>query len=257
VTAKILTLDIETLPAIVETFGLFPNYIPIDNVITPGRVLCFAAKWYGERSTMFHAAWDDNDAKAYEKMAGAAWDLFDQADIIVGWNSTRFDIQHLNAVFGRLELGPPSPFRSLDLMQVAKRNFKSGEMSMKLDWFSRQWLGDTKLKHSGMKLWQDIRRGEKAEKLKARKTMERYNIKDVKLTEQLFDRFLPWTGINFALYDEADDGAETCIKCSSDNLHKRGFFYTTISKYQRFRCLDCGAWSRGRKMIYTTELRPV
>jgi hypothetical protein len=254
---KILILDIETMPAVVERWDLFPSYTPIEMVIKPTRILCFAAKWYDQKKVMFHAAWDDDDVDAYEAMCRTAWELLDEADFVVGWNSDRFDIQYLNAAFGRLGLGPPSPCRSLDLVKVVKKKFYKGEMSKKLDWYAQQWLGDRKVKHDGIEMWQAIRRGTEAEKTKYRALMRKYNIHDVKLTERLFDRFRPWTGENFALYDAESTGVPVCTKCGSEDLHKRGFFYTTAFKYQRYRCNDCGSWSKGARMVYTTKLRPV
>lgn len=253
----IVTIDIETQRAITETWDLWPKYIPIDRVIVPKRILCFAAKIYGKDKVHFHSAWDDKDTDAYDKMVRAAWDLLDQADIVIGWNSTRFDVQHFQAAFGRLGLGPPSPFRSLDLMQVAKKNFSAGELSLKLDWFSKMWLGQRKLNHGGTDLWHDIRYGNRNERRAAQKIMREYNKQDVRLTEQLFDRFKPWTGINYAIYLNEDDSTPRCTKCSSEELERRGFFYTTAMCYQRYRCKDCGSWSRGKRRVYTTELRPV
>lgn len=257
---KILTLDIETQPAIIEKFDLYPSYTPIEMVLVPTRVLCFAAKWYDKKQVLFHSAWEDDDLDAFDEMAKAAWNLLNEADVVVGWNSDRFDIQYLNAVFGRLGLGPPSPFRSLDLIKVVKKHFAKGELSKKLDWYSQQWLGDQKLKHDGIELWQAIRRGTPAEKAKAQKTMRKYNIKDVKLTERLFDKMRPWTGVNFALYDAEFDKTgrlKKCTHCGSENLQSRGKFPTMAYAYERFSCNDCKGWSRGRKMMYTTELRPV
>lgn len=252
----IVTIDIETQRAVVETWDLWPKYIPIDRVRIPKRILCFAAKVYGKDKLHFHAAWDDNDADAYEKMIRAAWDLLDKADIVIGWNSTRFDVQHFQAAFGRLGLGPPSPFRSLDLMQVAKKNFSAGELSNKLDWFSKMWLGDRKTNHGGADLWHDIRYGSRDVRRAAQKLMREYNKQDVVLTERLFDKFKPWTGINYALYQNTDDSTARCTKCASENIQRRGQFYTTAFSYQRFRCNDCGSWSRGSRRVYTTELRP-
>jgi hypothetical protein len=255
----ILTLDIECQRAVVERFDLYPGFTHIDRVIRDKRILCFAAKWLDKDKVHFHAAWDDDDTAAHEKMIRAAWELLDAADIVVGWNSTRFDVQHLQAAFGRLKLGPPSPFRSLDLMQVAKKNFKAGELSLKLDWFSRMWLGDRKLNHGGTDLWHAIRYGNRAERRAAQKVMREYNKKDVLLTEELFERFKPWTGINYAIYENEDVAIPRCTKCGSENLEKRGYFYTTSFSYQRYRCKEdgCGSWSRGKRSVYSTELRPV
>jgi len=258
VSARILSLDIETQRSVVEVFDLWPKYIPIDRVIVPKRVLCFAAKWLDEDDVTFCSAWEDHDTDAFDAMIREAWMLLDEADVVVGWNSTRFDLQHLQAAFGRMELGPPSPYRSLDLFQVAKKNFGSGEMSLKLQWFSRFWLGDEKTDHEGLDLWHEIRYGDKKQKAEAQRIMREYNIHDVELTERLFERFKPWTGINYALYDvDGDDGKPRCTKCASESVQKRGFFYTTAQAYQRYRCNECGSWSRGARRVYTTELRPV
>ena len=254
---RLLTLDIETQRGVVETFDLFPKYIPIDRVRVPARILCFAAKFRDEDEVQFFSAWDDNDPKAYRDMIQAGWDLLDEADVVVTWNGNRFDIQWFEGEFGRLEMGPPSPYKSLDLFAVAKKRFGRSLMSLKLDWSARQWLGDKKVPHGGTDLWHDIRYGSKKEKAAAQALMMSYNVHDVVLTEKLLERHLPWTGMNFSIFDEDNAERTVCPKCESPKIHKRGLFYTTAYAYQRYRCADCGSWSRGRRSVYTTELRPV
>lgn len=256
--ASILILDIETTRAIAETFNLFPNYISIDRVIEPSRILCFAAQWRGEDRMIFKAAWKDGDEAAYRKMLEAAFDLLTDADFVCTWNGDRFDLQWLEAEFGRLGMGRPAPYRSLDLFRVAKRHFGKGLLSLKLDWSARTWLGDRKLSHGADDLWHEIRYGNREARRNAQKTMRAYNEHDTRLTGQLFERYLPWIGENFALYDsDADDGTPRCIKCNSENVHRRGYFPTKTCMYPRWRCNECGSWSRGRRMAYTNELRPV
>jgi hypothetical protein len=260
--AKILVLDIETQRAIVETFDLWPKYININQIRVPTRILCFAAKWHDEDEVMFHAAWDEDrdyhvKPKQYREMIKVAWDLLNEADFVVTWNGNRFDNQWFMAEFGRLGFGPPSPFKSLDLFVVAKRKFGQGLMSLKLDWSARQWLGDKKVTHSGVDLWGDIRYGTKDEKAFAQGLMTTYNIHDVTLTDQLFERYLPWIGANFAMYDEDHIDREVCPYCESPKIVKRGKAPALTYMYQRYYCKDCKGWSKGKKMIYTTELRPV
>ena len=253
-TARILVFDVETQRAIVETFSLFVDYHHIDRVLVPARLLCFAAQWHGEDKVHFSAAWDDEDEYSYEIMLRSAWDLLNEADFVVGWNNTRFDDQWFQAEFGRLGLGRPSPFKSLDLMKVAKKNFGSGLMSKKLQWSARYWLGDSKASHGGMDLWHEIRYGNKKSRREAQKIMRAYNEHDVVLTSNLLDRYLPWTGINVALYEENPEG---CTKCSSTDLVKDGLYRTTSQVYQQYRCKSCGGWSRGPLSIGTSELRPL
>jgi hypothetical protein len=259
-TAKILVLDVETQRAIVETFSIWRPFIHIDRVIKPTRLLCFAAKWRGSDEIIFKHAWDDDNPESYTRMLQAAYDLLNEADIVVTWNGDRFDIQWFESELGRLELGRPAPYKSLDLIKINKRWFKGGQMSMKLDWSSRQWLKDQKLPHSGTDLWHDIRYGTRAERRAAQKTMKEYNIQDVNLTERLLERYLPYaTGINLALYEDNDDGKLHCTKCFSTNLKRDGvkLYRTTAFSYQMHRCKDCGATSRGKRSKLTTELRPV
>lgn len=257
---RILVLDIETQRGVVETWDLFPNYIPIDSVIVPKRILCFAAKWAGQKKVMFHAAWEDDDVDAYCAMVAAAHDLLSEADVVVTWNGDRFDLHHFNAAFERLELGPPAPYRSLDLIKTVKKHFKHGELSSKLDWYAWQYLGERKTNHGGTDLWRDIRYGTEAEKLRAQRIMTKYNKQDVVLTEKLFDRFRPWTGVNFAIFEpDLDENGrlKKCSHCLSENIESRGWAPALTYAHQRFFCRDCKGWSKGRKMVYSTELRPV
>lgn len=255
--AKVLTVDIETQRALVETFDLWPKYIGIDRIRTPTRMLCFAAKWRDEDEVGFYSSWDDNDTKSYYDMIEAGWHLYDEADVVVTWNGDRFDNQWFAGEFLRLKMGPPSPYRSLDLFKIARSKFGRSLMSLKLDWSARTILGDQKVKHGGSDLWHDIRYGTPGEKKEARQLMMEYNIHDTVLTENLLEEYLPWTGVNFAVYDEDNADRFCCTHCESVNLQKRGLAYTTAYSYPRYYCKDCKGWSKGRRMYYTTELRPV
>ncbi|MGB5794439.1 MAG: ribonuclease H-like domain-containing protein [Mycolicibacter algericus] len=256
--ARILTFDIETQRAQVEVFNLWPKYIPIDRVLKPARVLCFSARWRGEDKDIFYAAWDDDDDGAYEKMLRAIWKLLDQADVVVTWNGDRFDLQWIEEECGRLGMGRPGPYKSVDLLKVAKRRFKAGLMSLKLEWSARQWLRDGKVDHRGTDLWHDIRHGTRAEKRAACALMREYCEHDTQLTEQIFERYLPWVSVNLALFNPPDDELLHCTKCNSTNLWRDGkrYYHTLAGLYQVWRCRDCGASSRGKRMKNTTELRP-
>lgn len=220
-------------------------------------MLCFAAKFRDEDEVQFFSAWNDKDTKAYFNMIEAGWHLLDESDVVVTWNGDRFDLQWFQAEFLRLKMGPPSPYRSLDLFKVYRSKFGRGLMSLKLDYSARYVLGDRKVQHGGADLWHDIRYGTPDEKSAAIKLMTDYNIHDTVLTEHLLEEALPWTGVNFALYDIDNADRVVCPFCESPKIQKRGMFPTRTYQYQRYFCTDCRGWSRGRRMYYTTELRPV
>lgn len=174
-TARILILDIETQRAVVETFSLFRPFIGIDRVIRDSRILCFAARWRGEERMIFKASWVDADEESYRAMLETAWNLLNEADFVCGFNSDRFDLQWLEEEFGRLGLGRPAPYKSIDLFKVQKRHFRAGLLSGKLDWSSRTWLKDRKVPHGGSDLWHDIRYGNRKTRREAQRTMKTYN----------------------------------------------------------------------------------
>lgn len=258
--ARILVLDIETQRAVVETFSLFRPFIHIDRVIVPTRVLCFAAKWRGEDSMIFKSCWQDGDEPAYLRMMQSAWNLLNEADIVVTWNGDRFDVQWFEAEFVRLGLGRPMPYKSVDLIKTHKRFFKGGMMSMKLDWSSRMILKDRKVPHGGADLWHDIRHGTRDERRAACRVMREYNEHDVNLTARLFDEFLPYLQVNLALYERNDDELLHCTKCNGTDLKRDGtsWYATLAGLYQMYRCKnpDCRATNRGKRLKHTTELRP-
>ncbi len=257
--ARILVLDIETQRAVAETFSLYRPFIGIDRVIRDARILCFAAKWRGEERMIFKAAWKDDDEDSYRAMLQAAWNLLNEADIVCGYNSDRFDIQWLEEEFGCHKLGRPTPYKSVDLFKVQKRHFRAGLLSGKLDWSARKWLKDRKIPHGDTDLWHDIRYGNREIRRAAQRTMRAYCEHDTRLTERLLEDYLPWTNLNLALYEMNDDDLLHCTKCNSTNLKRDGKKYhaTSAFLYQMHRCKDCGATSRGKRAKGTTELRPV
>jgi predicted RNA-binding Zn-ribbon protein involved in translation (DUF1610 family) len=87
--------------------------------------------------------------------------------------------------------------------------------------------------------------------------MRQYNINDVALTEELYERIRPWipNHPSFA----AMTGEHVCPACGSKELESRGkgYSYTQQSSYQRFRCKECGKWSRATKAETTVKIREI
>ena len=246
--ARILTIDIETQPATAEIWSLWDQNVSIQQLVEPSSLLCFAAKWEHERKVMFFSEWDGGR----EGMLKAAHALLDEADYVVGWNSTGFDVKVLMGEFLRAEMPPPSPHRNVDLMRVAKRNFRL--MSNKLDFYAQQLGVGAKVSNGGFALWQELRRPKsEASLVKARNLMRRYNIADVRLTEQLFHRMRPWvTGMNLPLFEEGS-GKPSCTRCGGE-VHSRGWAYTTSLKYRRYQCTSCKGWMRAKRSEPTSTL---
>jgi ribosomal protein L32 len=199
-------------------------------------VMCFAAKWK-DTDELFYDSVKKSGAK---RMLKRIHKLLDEADVVVHFNGSRFDIPVLNKEFLLYGLYPPATYKQVDLLRVARAKFKFP--SNKLDYLAKVLGFGGKYKHAGHELWVRCLAGD----LDAWAEMEKYNKHDVVLLEAVYHRLLPWipNHPNYALY--SPQGAEVCPNCGSEHLTKRGFSYSAASKYQRYQCKGCGAWSRSK-----------
>jgi len=232
---KILILDIETAPHVAYVWGLYPDGIPLDNLKEPGYILCWSAKWLGSDEVVAASRVDGN-------MLSDIHALLDEADVVVTYNGKRFDIPTLNGEFIAKGMLPPSGYKQVDLYQVVKKNFRFP--SIKLDYVVKHFKIGAKKKHRGMSMWLDCMKGD----LAAYAEMMEYNVEDVSITEKLYKKLLPWitNHPNQGLYA---DNMDVCPNCGGVHLTRRGYAYTSMGKFHRYRCKTCGTWSRGRKSV--------
>jgi predicted RNA-binding Zn-ribbon protein involved in translation (DUF1610 family) len=247
---RLVTLDIETRPSLVHVWGLWEQNVGLNQIVEVGTVICFAAKWHGESKVHFHS--DHHDG--HEQMVQKAWEFFDAADAMVTYNGKAFDVKHLQREFVLAGLAPPSPHKDIDLLTVARGRFKFA--SNKLEHVASELGIGHKMQTGGFELWRDCMKDDP----KAWATMRRYNIQDVRLTEQVYDRLLPWIknhpNVNLYRRDRVpDNGAPSpgCPTCGSPDVMRRGKSRTISGMYQRWQCQACGAWSRSTHRDDTTS----
>jgi RNase_H superfamily len=240
---KTLVVDIETSPNTAHTWGLWNVNVGLPQLLESGRMLCFAAKWEDEDKVMFHRG---------KHMVTAAHKLLDQADAVVTWNGNRFDLKWFQSEFIREGMTPPSPFVSVDLCAVVKRQFAMP--SNKLDYWATQILGEGKAATGGHHTWIGCMAGDK----RAWARMREYNIADVMLTERLFLRLKPYIKAlpSPALYGDTEhEGVMSCPQCGSHDVIKRGLAYTALSAYTRYSCKACARWFRGKHRVKAVDGR--
>lgn len=233
---KILALDIETSPNVVYTWGFWNQNVGLNQVISTTEILCFAAKWLGapKRDMEFYRR-DRDD------MIEQAWRLLDEADVVLHYNGTSFDIPHLNREFIEAGMTPPSPYQQIDLYLAAKKRFRF--QSNRLEHVSRQLGLEGKVSHEGFELWTACLAGDE----KAWRKMEKYNRRDVELLEELYEILRPWLPSHPSVL--VHDGGAGCPRCGSGRLQWRGTAKTKVSEFRRFQCLDCGSWGRATKKV--------
>lgn len=241
---RILALDLETSPILAHVWSLWKQNVGINQIMEATEVICFGARWLGEDEVIFKSTFHDGKKDMLETVHA----LLNEADAVMGWNSKGFDSKHLNREFLENEMLPPAPWQDLDLMLSVKSAFRFP--SNKLDYVAQKLGVGAKVKHSGHDLW--VRCMEKD--FQAWEEMKEYQIQDVNLLIDLYDKLLPWIKghPNVGLYT---GDIQVCPNCGSHELEKRGFTRTTASTFQRYQCKKCGKWSREKTRFRTTEMR--
>ena len=238
---KILTFDIENSPNLAYVWGKYEqNVLDYEQ---EWRMLSFAYKWLGEKTT--HAlslpdfeTYKRDKADDYELVL-ELWYLLDEADIVIGHNSDRFDIRKTNARFIAHGFKPPAPYKTIDTLKIARKHLMLN--SNKLSHLS-EYLGiGSKLETGGFGLWLGCMNGN----MKAWKKMVSYNKQDVILTEAVYKKLLPWI-TNHPNVNVFDEKLGACPNCASKKIQKRGWNFTQLSKRQRYQCMSCGRWSSGK-----------
>ena len=233
---KILFIDIETSPIEAHVWQLFDQNVGLNQIINDWSILCWCAKWHNKKKLYYEDVRNQKNKRDDSKILKQIWKLIDEADIVVGQNSKKFDSKKLNARFIINKMKPPSSYRQLDTRQIAKTVF--GFTSNKLEYMTNALNTKyKKLKHNkfaGHELWVECLKGNMA----AWREMEKYNKHDVLATEELYNKLIAWNNsINFNTYHKMHDNI---CSCGSRDIVRNGYHHTNAGKYDRFQCKKCG-----------------
>jgi hypothetical protein len=181
-TPKVLILDIETRSLTVKTFGLKDQNIGLEQVLDDGGILCWSAKWLGEDKVFFE---ETKAVKSKEKVIlKKLKKLMDEADIILGQNSQKFDVPIIMGLFLYYGLiDDVREFKQIDTLKMSRSKYKF--LSHKLQYMSNKLCEVKKQTHAkfpGMSLWMEY----EAKNPAAFIEMKKYNMADVQATEELF-----------------------------------------------------------------------
>lgn len=233
---KILLLDIESAPNLVHVWGLWQQNVGLPQIIDSGYVMCWAAKWLGKKEIMFSSIHQESP----EDMLSKIHYLLNEADAVIHYNGTKFDIPTLNKEFVLYGMPPPAPYHQIDLLKTARQQFRFP--SNKLDYIAQALGLGKKKEHIGHELWIRCMNNDK----KAWKEMEAYNKQDVVLLEKVYERIKPWikSHINYSLYT---DDSLVCPQCGSKHYVRQGYRTTSGGKYPRYQCTSCFTWFKGTK----------
>lgn len=233
---RILIWDIETAQFLAAAFDLYQG-IPKKNILKYGYIICGAWKWSGQRKVEAASVLDNTtlfseDSGDDHEVVKTLYDKICEADAIVHHYGDKFDYRYVNSRLLYHVGKPLPPVIKIDTYKIAKQSFKLPSYSLD---FIATYMGLESKASIDQSVWLRCMAGDK----KAVREMVAYNKQDVQVLEKVFWRLLPFapTKLNANLF-----GYDGCPVCGSENSQYRGSRYTTVGKYRRLQCNDCGKW---------------
>lgn len=246
---KVLLIDIETKPILAHVWNIWNQDVSLSQIKEDWSIISWSAKWLGESKIFYQDQRNSKNLEDDKRLLKNIWKLLDEADIVVGHNSKKFDVKKLNARFIKHGMGLPSSFKQIDTLLIAKKylNLTSNKLEFLAHYLGTKVKKLTNRKFAGFDLWKECLKNNIA----AWEEMKIYNKRDVEVLEQVFQKLLPLDNtINFNLYHDSTDNI---CKCGNKEFNKNGYAYTSLGKFQRWTCKKCGSETRDRKNLLSKE----
>lgn len=241
-----------------------PEFTSYKDSIKDWWMICWAGQWSDSKKVIGASVLDNrkrflNDPTDDYHVIKKLYDQVKDADAIVGHNMQKFDWKKFMARVTYHKLSPVAQPKIIDTMLMAKA---IGDYdSYSLEFLCRYHGLSNKVKNRGNDLWNDIavyalRRDFKVLRACIEEMVE-YCGPDVTAVKALYEFLLPYAPQRFRVNQNLyhGDGIDGCPCCKGDNLKPRGYTLTTVGKYQRFQCGDCGAWSQGKKNLKRIQIK--
>ena len=243
-----ILLDIETAPNLAYTWGVWKQTISHEMVLDRGYIMCATVKVLGDSRCFYYETRTEDDSEVVK----ALMEWLSLADIVIAHNAKKFDIPLIRARAIVHGMNPPSPYKVIDTLEIAKREFKFVRNTLKnLAEELHCTPKDSHDKFPGFSLWSECIKGND----EAWEEMKLYNIEDVLTLEEVYLKLRPWDTQHPNTVSELDPEQVRCPKCGSVHLERRGYYYTNAGKYQKYQCKDCGGWSSTRYTENSIKIR--
>lgn len=244
---RILIYDIETAPLLGYCWSLWNNNIGLNQIHSDWHILSWAAKFLGEDDVYYQDQRHAENVEDDKEILKGIWKLLDECDFVITQNGKKFDQKRLNARFVIHGMKPPSAYRHIDVLQIAKSQFgfTSNKLQYMTDTLCTKYKKSGHAKFSGFELWSECLKGN----LEAFCEMENYNILDILSLEELYLILSPWDAKlpNFDVYSDEPSSNEEWVK--------EGFVYSNLGKYDRYRNTVTGQQRRGSVNLLSKEKR--
>jgi ribosomal protein L37AE/L43A len=239
---RLAFIDIETAPLLIYAWKTYDTNAL--SIFRDSYILSFAVKWYGEKTVKTYALPDfpgyaknpENDLEITKKLR----EVLDEADAVCAHNGISFDVPRITAKIYQHKLPPPSPFKQIDTLRIARKEFSFTKNN--LDHLCQLSGIGKKVKTGGFDLWL----GCIAKDPKAWKKMVAYNKYDVVLLAELYERLRPWASNHPNINLKAPKDHQ-CPACGSTDVIRRGWNSLISYRSERWQCKNCSKWSSGKR----------
>ena len=209
--------------------------------------MSWAARWLGEDDVYYEDQRGKKNVEDDKDLLRGIWKLLDECDFVITQNGKKFDQKKLNARFVINGMQPPSSYRHIDVLQIAKAQFgfTSNRLQYMTDLLCKKYKKSSHAKFSGFELWSECLKDNK----EAWQEMEDYNILDILSLEELYEILAPWDNKLpvFEVYnDEPSDNSEWV---------RDGYVYSNQGKYERYRHTKTGQQRRGSINLLSKDKR--
>jgi len=241
--ARILELDIETLPGEYYLWSPKQEYAQPSMQIKDFSISCWSAKWLFEPEVMGEVVTpEEAESRTQGSILGKMWKLVDEADIVVTQNGASFDMPRLNGKWIEAGYKPPSEFKHVDTLIEAR---KLGFTYNRLEELGLKFGIGKKIDMSFIDFRNCIE-GDRKSRKAALDHMLEYCKRDVApLLEDVYLYLLPWMKNHPNLNVFSDTDTEVCRNCASANISWSGQYATPQGLWEGWRCHKCGATGRG------------
>lgn len=247
--SKILLLDIETAPILASVWDIWHTDVGLNQIERDWYIISYAARWLGCNGIIQHDQECRRNLENDKELMKSLWKLLDRAEVVVAHNGDSFDIPRIRSRMLIHGMKPPSPFKTVDTLKVARKLF--GFTSNKLEHIAAK-LGVPKSKHKkfpGFEMWKACL----MRNSRAWTEMRRYNKRDVVVLEKVYIAMRPWMEGHPNVGMFVNEMHPVCPKCG-EHVQKRGFSMTNTGTYQRYQCVSCKGFSRGRYALEKFKL---
>lgn len=178
-------------------------------------------------------------------------DKLEEADVICGHYSSRFDLPYLNSrlLFHDTHVVPPIPH--IDTWRIARNRLAMTRNSLAS--LAEFFNGHNEKTHVDKQIWIRASAGHRD----AIDYIVDHCQKDVLVLQDVYEviRVLAHDhpNVNLASTNFVNKTDPQCPICGSEHLQKRGTIIAKTRISQRYHCRNCGAWSRGRPQPIKAE----